>query len=283
MAALQLQINFRIVFDIQCFLGDIVIVGNGAAAHRGGPPVHVHIEGGRHIANNGKGLAAHHIQRIRIIVHRNGHDFSQVAVVVAESVRKAFIRPLRHPSALKIHLVHRFGHGVEPVNGVLLRVACGRDQIHIGNPFRCLHTLQFGKLLHIFFCPSVVADGPQIEHVLPVHKLLARCDHVRLGHQQTHKHRRPQRDDGGDGYVSSKGFDNGLAQILAHGVSFHYHSISEISCGCSFRVVETTVPFFTRITLSAIEVRALLWVMMITVMPVFLPVSWSSLRMALPV
>ena len=43
------------------------------------------------------------------------------------------------------------------------------------------------------------------------------------------------------------------------------------------------MPFLTRITRSAMLVSALLWVMMITVMPVFRPVSCRSCKMALPV
>ena len=53
-------------------------------------------------------------------------------------------------------------------------------------------------------------------------------------------------------------------------------------CGLRF-LTDSTVPFFTWITRSAMAVRALLWVMIITVMPSRRLITWRSLRIALPV
>ena len=47
--------------------------------------------------------------------------------------------------------------------------------------------------------------------------------------------------------------------------------------------MELTLPFFIFMTLSAMGVRALLWVMTTTVIPLFLHISCRSFKMALPV
>ena len=62
-----------------------------------------------------------------------------------------------------------------------------------------------------------------------------------------------------------------------------YHSISSIGTGCGLISMPLTVPFLIWTTRSAMAVSALLWVMIMTVIPVFLPVSDRSFRMALPV
>ena len=53
--------------------------------------------------------------------------------------------------------------------------------------------------------------------------------------------------------------------------------------GSGFVSLESTVPFLMRMTRSAMAVRAWLWVMTMTVRPVFRQVSCSSWRMVLPV
>ena len=62
-----------------------------------------------------------------------------------------------------------------------------------------------------------------------------------------------------------------------------YHSISSTGTMCSFLTMDVTVPFFTVITLSAMAVRALLWVMTTTVLPSLRQVSCKSFNTCLPV
>ena len=62
-----------------------------------------------------------------------------------------------------------------------------------------------------------------------------------------------------------------------------YHSISSTGVGWSVRSTAATVPFLMWMTRSAMGVRAVLWVMTTTVMPCLRQVSWSSLRICLPV
>src|SRR5699024_6933929 len=64
---------------------------------------------------------------------------------------------------------------------------------------------------------------------------------------------------------------------------FTYHSISSTGVGCAFRIMSETLPFLMRMTLSAMGVRAELWVMTITVIPFSLHMSCRSFRIALPV
>ncbi len=62
-----------------------------------------------------------------------------------------------------------------------------------------------------------------------------------------------------------------------------YHSISSTGTGRSLISTEVTAPFFTWITRSAMAVRALLWVMIMTVMPFFRLMSCNSFKIDLPV
>ena len=62
-----------------------------------------------------------------------------------------------------------------------------------------------------------------------------------------------------------------------------YHSICSAGRGEEFVSIICTVPFFTCMTLSAILVSALLWVMTMTVFPEFRQVSHKSFSIALPV
>ena len=62
-----------------------------------------------------------------------------------------------------------------------------------------------------------------------------------------------------------------------------YHSISSTGVGLGFSVISATVPFLMRITRSAMGVRALLWVMTMTVTPPLRQLSCKSFKTALPV
>lgn len=62
-----------------------------------------------------------------------------------------------------------------------------------------------------------------------------------------------------------------------------YHSISSTGVGCGLTCEDRTVPDLIRITRSAMAVRAWLWVMTMTVRPVWRQVSCSSFSTLLPV
>ena len=266
------QGNFRIIIDIKRIFQDIVIVFQGSAANSGCSPVAVHVQRCCHAAHDGKRLFHKRIQGILIIFGGNGHRLPQKAVLPVESVSQTLSGVLRHPSASQRHLADGLRQRVKAVNRLLLG-CCLSNQVHPDNAFGILHLIHGGKFLHILRAPAVIAYRPDIVHILLVHELLTGRHHVSLRHQKTGKQAGSQCNNRRNGDVPPKRFQNGLAQIGAHCISFHYHSISAIFCGCSFIVTEETVPFFTRITRSAMEVNALLWVMMIMVIPVFRPVS----------
>ena len=283
-ASIQPQMDLRVIIVVQRRLRHEEIILQRTAANRGCAPVHIHVQGRRHIAHNGKGLLHHLFQGVGVVAVCNGDFGPQYAVIIAETVGKAFVIPLRHPPAPESHLVHTLRDGVEPIHRLLIAALPIGNQVDIIDALSVGNTLQVRELPYIFVGPPVVADHPQVKHILLIHEDLARSHHVRFGHQKTYEQASAQGDNQGNGQISTEGFDYGLAQIFAHGVPAHdYHSISEMFWGCSFIVTDATVPFFTRITRSAMAVKAPLWVIMITVIPVFRPVSCKSCKMALPV
>ena len=277
------QIDFGKIVHIEGALGNVIVVFQTAAAYRGGTPVHIHVQRCGNTSNNGEGLIAQAIHRIFVIIGRQRDSLPQHVLSPVESICQTFVIRLRHPTAAQGNLIDILGNGIEAVYAIFPILAGFCDQIHPDRAFSLGDTLQLLYLVHILLSPAIAADQTDVEHILLVGKILPRGNHVGFGHQKADKQPRAQSDDRGNGSISSEGLDNGLAQIPAHGISFHHHSISAMFCGCSFCVTEKTVPFLTRITRSAIAVKALLWVMMITVIPVLRPVSCSSCKMALPV
>ena len=277
------QIDFGKIVHIEGALGNVIVVFQTAAAYRGGTPVHIHVQRCGNTSNNGEGLIAQAIHRIFVIIGRQRDSLPQHVLSPVESICQTFVIRLRHPTAAKGYLIDILGDGIETVDAIFSTLAGFCDQIRPDRAFSLGDTFQLLHLVHIFLGPAIAVDQTDIEHILLVGKILPCGNHIRLGHQKAHKQPCTQGNNCSNGRISSEGLDNGLAQISAHGISFHYHSISAIFCGCSFLVTEETVPFLTRITRSAMAVNALLWVMMITVIPVLRPVSCSSCKMALPV
>ena len=122
------------------------------------------------------------------------------------AVDEAFIGSFRHTAANEPEHVQSFGHRIKTVGGSLLSAAEVCQQIHICNPFRILNSVHSGNLVHMVFVPSIHADQTQIEHIQIIQMLLTCGYHVRLGHQQAHKHTGTQSNDHDNGQISPEGF-----------------------------------------------------------------------------
>ena len=261
-----------------------VDIGSHRAVSQGGViPVHVHKQRRGNIAYNGEGLVVEAFQRFRLVGVCNPELVVQGSSVLEVGICQTFVGGLRHPAFQKIYLIYLLGDGINLVNCLGLGISHRTDDIHIDGPFHIHHLGKLFYRLRLLQAPAIVIEQGQVVHILSVHIIPGCFHHGNLAGQQSHKQAGTQCNNRHNGNIPAHGFPYGTPQVSSHHVLFHYHSISEILCGCSFRVSDTTVPFFTRITRSAMAVKALLWVMMMMVIPVFLPVSCKSCKMALPV
>ena len=146
-----------------------------------------------------------------------------------EAFCQTFVGVLGHSATPKSYQVKPLRQGDKAVDGVLLCIPRPGNEIQILHCFRIHNAVHLQNRIQMLPRPAIAGHQAQVEHILFIHELLARGDHIGLGHQQAHKQGRTKGNDHHDGYVSAHGFDDRLAQILAHGVSLHYHSISAMS------------------------------------------------------
>ena len=107
--------------------------------------------------------------------------------------------------------------------------------------------------------------------------------HIRGGGQKSRKEPDTQRGNGENRQKPADALPDLPKNHLCVGFLHSYHSILSTGVGSVFSSEETTVPLLIWITRSAIAVSAWLWVITITVRPVFRQVSCSSFSTALPV
>ena len=142
------------------------------------------------------------------------------------------------------------------------------------------HILPGGEGVHVVLGEPQGREEPEVVKFLLLQIFDPGGHHVRLAGTQSGEEAHPQAHDGQDRQIAPRALpylpQGGAKQRL-------YHSISSTGAGRSLMCADSTVPFFTWITRSAMAVRALLWVMMTTVMPFFRLISCRSFRMDLPV
>ena len=146
-----------------------------------------------------------------------------------EAFNETFVGCFRHSAATEGNPVNGFRDGEVAVDRILLCPVHTGDQIQIQHRFCFHHAVQLPDLIQMLRFPAVAVHQAQVKHILLIHKPLPCGNHVCLGHQQADKQAGTKGNDHHDGNISAKGFDDGLPQISAHGVPFHYHSISAIS------------------------------------------------------
>ena len=145
---------------------------------------------------------------------------------------------------------------------------------------------QIFKGLHIILRDSQRADRLHIHQYRSVIVGITGEPHIRLRCTDSRKKRHAQRYDKEDGKKSSGTFFNFSEKVFVrcfHMSRLSYHSIVSTGTGLLFTVIFDTFPFLIWITRSAIGAIARLWVISITVIPLFLQVSCRSFRIAFPV
>ena len=223
----QSQMDLRIVIHIHGFPGDKNDIIQRAGAHGGGAPVHIHIQRRCHIAYHGEFPIADAFQSIRVVAFGNPDGGAQHGVLDLKAVKDAFIGLLRHTPTPQRQQVDPLRDGIEAVH--LAFVLTGHDVILIHDALGIHNSFQLFCAIQLLLSPAIGVHQPDVKHILFVHKVLTCGNHIRFGHQQTRKQSSAQRNNGHNCHIPSKGVQYGLAQIFAHGISFHYHSISDIS------------------------------------------------------
>ena len=237
--------NLRIISNIKGFFRNKEIIGDSAAANGGIAPVGVHIQRRTHEANDGEFSLGQLVKGGIGIIIRHGNRFADDLFSVVEAVCQAFVRCLRHSALQQHQAVDFLRDGIEAVDRRFIPTLTLSNQVGIENALGLFDARQPGNRLQLGFVPAIGGKQPQVKHILGVHIFPPRFHHIRFGGAQTHKHTGAQGNNHGNGDITPEGFGDGAPQIPAHHISFHYHSISEISMGCSFFSMPQTVPFFT--------------------------------------
>ena len=196
-------------------------------------------------------------------------------------IQKDLVVPLGQTAFGHRYQIHFFRQGIKADDLVVLQE--GDEGVVLLRAFRRHDPRLPFELFGGVFLQAEGRDQLEIEEDGLLQIVVRRQDDRVPRAPQARKKAGPQHNDSQDGQISSRRPKDRPERILAErGLAF-YHSISSMGMGFSFSSTALTVPFLTRTTRSAIAVRALLWVMMITVIPVSRPVSARSFRMALPV
>ena len=159
-------------------------------------------------------------------------------------------------------------------------VPCLGEEVGVHRSSGRRHPLQPGEPLHVLLREAQGGEQAEVVEPLPVQVGHAGVHHGRLAHAQAGEKAHSQPHDGQNGQIAAQA----LADLPQGGAQERpYHSISSTGMGRSLHSTEVTVPFFTWITRSAMAVRALLWVIITTVMPFFRLISCRSFKMDFPV
>ena len=226
--------DLRIVVGIKCRFRNIKITADRAVAQRGVATGQIHIQRAAGIADNGVSMAGKHIQRIFLIGIRHRDHRAQHLITNSGTVQQTLVFRFRHSAAQKIGLADPLGQRMDLEYHILLCVPTPDIGIQCHGAFRIHDALHLPDGFHIRLIPAVGAEQAQIKHILFIGILLSRSNHIRLGDPKTHKNGAAKGDDRHDRQIPSQRFDNGPAQIPAHHISPHYHSISATSTGFSF-------------------------------------------------
>ena len=201
-------VDLGVIGDVKGIRRDEEEIRDAAAAHGGIAPVGIHIQRTAHQANHGELPLLQLVQGIVGILLRDGHLRADDGFVISEAIRQAFVCPLRHPSFQQHKPVDRFRNGVEPVNQSIAAFLALGNQVGVKHALHILQAFQGGDFLHLLRLPAIGADEPKIKHVLAVGVGLSCGHHVHFRGPQSHKNRRTQGDDGGNGNIPAQGIYN---------------------------------------------------------------------------
>ena len=257
------QINLVIGIKIKAIQRYVHKTCHTAAANGAGSPFIVEVVGGANQAHQGIAVIGHQVQRILIVVGGYRYCHSQIRLGEIAGVADTLIRGLRHPSGHQLCVVYRVRQGTGRNHDFLVFLPLHKE-IRIYRAFGRGNSLHLGEGIHVLICKA--QSGHELEIIEAVLPEVGHPGghHIRLGHPQPCKKSHAQPYNGKNRQIAAQT----LADLPQGGLQHRpYHSISSTGTGLVLISSETTIPFFTRITRSAIAVRALLWVIIMTVMP----------------
>ena len=268
------------VVQIEAPVGQVDEARQAAGADAGVAALIVQVVGGIGDAHQGVAAVAELLQRVRVV--GLGEQNLAADVLLGEEARVAhhLVVGLRHAPGDQAQAVHLFRQGVGAQRAVVA-VRAGEEEVRPHRALGAVHALQGSKIVLILRSKAERGNQAVVEQVVFPHVGVPGAHHCGAADAQAAEEAHAQRDDRQYGEIAAPvlfdGPERGFFQRL------HYHSISSTGTARSLTRSESTVPLLSSITRSAMAVRAELWVMMMTVMPLLRAVSCKSFRMALPV
>ena len=257
------EIDLVIGLRVKGFLRHQHKGGDAAAADGSGSPVDVEIQGRCGDACQRILVIPQQIQRVLVVDGGNADGLSNVVSSEVGCIAQTFAAGFRHPSGDQFGMVHIVRQTVRNEDKLTV---CGvlPEKFRIPGAVGGLYALQRGKGIHILPGKSQSGEQPEVVEIVCIQIFLPGGQHGGLAHPQTGEEADAQPHNGQNGQKPPQTLPDlpqgGFQQCC-------YHSISSTLMGASLTASLTTMPFFTRMTRSAMAVRALLWVMIITVTP----------------
>ena len=272
------QIDLVVGLKVKALLRQIDEGGHTAAADGAGAPLVVEVVGGVHQSHQGVAVVGQQVQGVLVVVGGDRHLGAQVLLGEVPGVPQTLVGRLRHPARRQLRVVDSLGEG--PGGDDHLLVPRLHEEVGIHRAPGPGDAVQGGEGRHVLLRVAQGGHKLEVKELILCHVVDPCGHHGGLTQPQPGKEANAQGDDRQDRQVAAQA----LADLPQGGFQQRpYHSISSTGTGEGLISSEMTAPFFTWITRSAMAVRALLWVMMMTVIPRWRLMSWRSFKMALPV
>ena len=252
--------------------GGVVVIGevfprhkqegvHRAAAQGGGAPVGAHVQRAVHHAHDGVAGAGEIPLVFLLQGQLQGVPQLQPQLHQQQALGDALVGGLRQAAPLHLQQVEPLRQGAHADDAV------HRRGIHRPGPLHLLHPVRRRQGVQILLGQPQGGQHPAVHEpgavVVPVGGVL----HVRRGGPQARQEGHRQRGQHQDGQKAAEGVPDLPDGVGGQAVFPRYHSISSTGVGAPLRSMAATLPFLMWITRSAMGVRAVLWVMTITVMP----------------
>ena len=295
-AVLHRHVKVGVIVHVQHAVIHIDHAADGAVAHGGAAPLDQGdvVAAGDHAHDGepgmGKNLLRGFVPVILVFqrqhLQRGAHVQGGLAQAGAQD-HHALIVGLGPAALHQLRTVHQGGvvpfpggdtveAGHQRVAGIQRHLPVGAAGGHDGPD-----PLHPGEGLRVAVFQTQRAHHAQVIEVALVVQFADGVAHVRRGGQQPRQKAGAQRHDEKDRQKTAEAAPDGPEVRLEK--RLFYHSIISTGMGSALTSLLTMRPLLTRMTRSAMAVRAVLWVMTTTVLPVWRQVSCSSLRMLLPV
>ena len=275
----QPQIKRRIIFQRKRFRQDIYERRERPAADGGAAAFVVDVQDALGDADNGKFPPGKAVQCVRVVLSGQDDRFAEILFGIQQTVGQTFVRRLRQSAAFEPRKVDLRGQGQKPAR--LCRTVCdGCERVRALFTLAGFHARVGGESFCVRLVKADGADEPEVVHPVRLGIVVQRMYHCRLCQPQAAEEAHAQRDDRRNRQKPAETAAD-LAQCqLQH---TRHHSMLSTGTGASQHRTSVICPLLTRMTRSAMAVRAELCVIMTTVMPFSRLCCCRSARICLPV